>query len=105
MVTFEDFKKLEIKVGKILEVKDHPNADKLYVLKVNTGEERTIVAGIKNSYSKEELVGKKIIVLCNLEEKELRGVTSQGMLLASSDKDKVSLLTLDKDIVEGSVVG
>ena len=105
MATFEDFKKLEIKVGKILEVNDHPNADKLYVLKVNTGEKRTIVASIKNSYSKEELIGKKIIVLCNLEEKELRGVKSQGMLLAGSDKDKVSLLTLDKDIVEGSVVG
>ena len=61
MITFEDFKKLEIKVGEIKEVEDHPNADKLYIIKVNTGEDRTIVAGIKNFYSKEELVGKKII--------------------------------------------
>ena len=104
MATFEDFKKLEIKVGKILEVNDHPNADKLYVLKVNTGEKRTIVASIKNSYSKEELIGKKIIVLCNLEEKELRGVTSQGMLLASSDKDKISLLIPKNDVSLGSGV-
>jgi methionyl-tRNA synthetase len=104
MITFEDFKKLEIKVGKVLEVDDHPNADKLYVLKVDTGEERTIVAGIKNSYSKEELIGKKIIVICNLEEKELRGVKSQGMLLASSDDKIVSVLTVDKDVKIGGNV-
>jgi len=105
MASFEDFKKLEIKVGKILEVNDHPNADKLYILKVNTGEERTIVAGIKNSYSKEKLIGKKIIVVCNLEEKELRGVKSQGMLLAAPNKNKYILLTTDKDVEEGSRVG
>lgn len=104
MITFEDFKKLEIKVGKVLEVNDHPNADKLYVLKVDIGEERTIVAGIKNSYSKEELVGKKIIVLCNLEEKELRGVKSQGMLLAVDEKDNTSLLSVDKDVKIGGKV-
>jgi len=101
MITFEDFKKLEIKVGKVLEVNDHPNADKLYVLKVDTGEERTLVAGIKNSYSKEELVGKKIIVVCNLEEKELRGVKSQGMLLAVDEGDNTSLLTVDKEVKVG----
>ena len=105
MVIFEDFKKLEIKVGKILEVNDHPNADKLYILKVNTGEERVIVAGIKNSYSKEELIGKKIIVVCNLEPREIRGVKSQGMLLAAPEKNEYVLLTVDKDVLEGSVVG
>ena len=104
MVSFEDFKKLEIKVGKVLEVNDHPNADKLYIVKVDTGEKRTIVAGIKNSYSKEELVGKKIIVVCNLEEKELRGVKSQGMLLASSDEGKVSLLVPNVGVSLGSGV-
>ena len=102
MITFEDFKKIELKVGKILEVNDHPDADKLYILKVDTGEERTIIAGIKKGYSKEELVGKKIIVVCNLEEKELRGVLSQGMLLAVGDGP--FLLTVDKDVEVGKRV-
>jgi len=105
MASFEDFKKLEIKVGKILEVNDHPNADKLYILKVNTGEERTLVAKIRGSYSKEELVDKKIIVICNLEPREIRGIKSEGMLLAVDADKKTSLLTVDKDVLEGSVVG
>lgn len=104
MITKKYFEEIEIKVGKVLEVDDYPNADKLYVLKVDTGEERTIVAGIKNSYSKEELVGKKIIVICNLEEKELRGVKSQGMLLAVDEKDNTSLLTVDEDVKIGGKV-
>tara|TARA_Y100000034_G_C6823021_1_gene370876 strand:- start:778 stop:1089 length:312 start_codon:yes stop_codon:yes gene_type:complete len=103
MITFGDFKKIELKVGEIKEVDDHPSADRLYVLKVDTGEERTLVAGIKETYSKEELVGKKIIVVCNLEEKELRGVLSQGMLLAA-DKG-ASLLTVDKESSNGSIIG
>ena len=104
MITFNDFKKIELKVGEILEVNDISNADKLYLLKVDTGEERTLVAGIKKHYSKKELIGKKIIVVCNLEEKELKGIKSQGMLLAASDDDKenVVLLTVDKEIENGS---
>ena len=106
MITFNDFKKVELKVGEILEVSDVPNADKLYLLKVDTGEERTLVAGIKKHYSKKELIGKKIIVVCNLEEKELKGIKSQGMLLAASDDDKenVVLLTVDKKIENGSKI-
>ena len=104
MISFNDFKKVEIKVGEVKEVNDHPNADKLYVLKVDTGEERTIIAGIKNSYSKEELIGKKIIVVCNLEEKELRGIKSQGMLLAVDEDENTSLLTVDKDVKIGGRV-
>ena len=103
-VKFNDFKNVELKVGRILEVNDHPNADKLYIMKVDTGEERTLVAGIRKYYSKKELIGKKIIVVCNLEQKELRGVKSEGMLLAASDGDKVSLLTVDKDVKEGSII-
>ena len=101
MITFNDFKKIELKVGEIKEVNDHPSADKLYIINVNTGEERTLVAGIKNHYSKKELIGKKIIVVCNLEEKELRGIKSQGMLLAASDDEKVVLLTVDKKVSNG----
>ena len=106
MASFEDFKKIELKVGEIKEVNDHPSANKLYILRVDTGEERTLVAGIKNHYSKEELIGKRIIVVCNLDEKELRGIKSQGMLLAASDDDKenVVLLTIDKDIENGSKI-
>ena len=104
MINFDDFEKIELRVGEILEVEDMPNADKLYKLKVDTGEERTLVAGIKKHYSKEELIGKKIIVICNLEKRKLKGITSEGMLLAASDDDKenVVLLTIDKDIENGS---
>ena len=94
MINFNDFKKVELKVGEILEVSDVLNADKLYLLKVDTGEERTLVAGIKKHYSKKELIGKKIIVVCNLEEKELKGIKSQGMLLAASDDDKENVVLL-----------
>jgi len=102
MITKEEFERIELKVGEILEADDIPNADKLYKLKVDTGEERTLVAGIKKHYSKKELIGKRIIVVCNLEEKELKGIKSQGMLLAASDGDKVILLTVDKKINNGS---
>jgi len=107
MIKFDDFEKVELKVGEILEVEDVSGADRLYKLKVNTGEERTLVAGIKKHYSKEELIGKKIIVICNLEERKLKGITSEGMLLAASDEDKenVVLLTVDKDIENGSRIG
>jgi len=66
-------------------VKEHPLADKLYVLKIDFGEKRTLVAGIKQFYSKEELKGKKIAVLTNLEEKEIKGVKSNGMILAAGN--------------------
>lgn len=100
-IKFNDFKNIELKVGKVLEVNDHPNADKLYIIKVDTGEKRTIVAGIKTSYNKEELVGKKIIVVCNLEPREIRGIKSEGMLLAVDACDSTSLLTVDRDVKEG----
>ena len=78
---------------------------KLYVLKVDIGEERQIVAGIKKSYSKEELIGKQIIVISNLEPVILRGVESQGMLLAvGEDENSRVLLTLDKEFISGEKV-
>jgi len=84
---------LDLKVGKVLEVEDHPNADKLYVLKVDIGtEQRTLVAGLKEYYSKEELLGKPIVVVCNLKPAKLRGIKSEGMLLAADDGSTVSLL-------------
>jgi len=102
-VEFKDWENLDLRIAKILEVEDHPNADKLYVLKVKIGEEeRTIVAGIKSNYSKEDLIGKKIIVFKNLKPVVLRGVKSEGMLLAASDGDKVVILTPDKEIKSGA---
>jgi methionyl-tRNA synthetase len=104
-IKFKDWQKLDFRVAEILDVEDHPNADKLYILKVKIGkEERTIVAGIKQHYGKEELKGKKIVVFTNLEPVVLRGEKSEGMLLAATKGEKVVLLTVDKDIESGSKI-
>jgi methionyl-tRNA synthetase len=88
---------LNLKVAKIIEVNDHPDADKLYVLQLDLGEEkRQLVAGLKGHYTKEELKDKKIIVVTNLKYAKLRGVESQGMLLAGDDGKSVGVLTCDK---------
>ena len=105
MIPFNDFKKLDIRVGRILDANPHPKADKLLVLKIDIGDEvRTIVAGIKNHYEREDLMDKKVIVITNLEQKELRGIKSEGMILAAVKGDKVILLTPDEDIKEGAIV-
>jgi len=106
-VPFSDWEKLDIRVGKILKAEDHPKADKLYILQVSFGKEigkRTIVAGLKNHYEKEQLKNKKAVFIINLEPVMLRGIESQGMTLASVNKDEtiISVLTSDKDIEEGS---
>ena len=105
MVSFEDFKKLELIVAQIKEVKEHPNADRLYVLKVDTGkEERQLVAGIRLSYMKEQLIGRRIVMINNLEPATIRGEISHGMLLAASDTEGVSIVTPDRDVAVGSIV-
>lgn len=105
MISFNDFKKLDIRVGRILDVNAHPKADKLLVLKIDIGNEvRTIVAGIKNYYEREELIDKKVVVITNLEQKELRGIKSEGMILAAIKDDKVILLQPEKDIDVGAVI-
>ena len=108
MITFDEFKKVELKVAEIKSVEDIEGADKLYKLEIDLGDEqRTMVAGIKLHYpNKEELIGKKVAVVSNLEPRALRGVTSHGMLLAAStlDKSAIVLLTLDKDIPNGSSI-
>ena len=88
---------LNLKVAQILDVKDHPNAEKLLILEIDLGnEKRQLVAGLKNHYSAEQLKGKKIIVVTNLKHAKLRGVESQGMLLAGDDGTDVGVLTVDK---------
>lgn len=105
MATLEDFKKIELRIGEILEVAVHPNADKLYVLQVQVGEtKKQIVAGIRPFYSPEELKGKRVAVVDNLEPVILRGVESQGMLLAASDESGMGVLTLDRPISVGAKV-
>ena len=105
MASIEEFSKLGLKMGKITEVADHPNADKLYLLKVDTGDKTIqLVAGLKKHYTPQSLEGRTIAVLTNLEPRVVRGVDSQGMLLAAQCGDEVSILTSDKEIEPGSVV-
>ncbi len=103
MANIEDFKKLELRVAQIKEFNDHPDANKLYVLKIDSGNrEKQIVAGIKGSYPKEELIGKQIVVIDNLEPAVLRGVESQGMLLAAQDEKGITLLIPERTVKIGS---
>jgi len=106
LITLKDFERFDLRVATILSAEDIPNSDRLYLLKVSLGsEERNIVAGIKGHYRPDELIGKRIIVLSNLEPATIRGVRSRGMLLAADDgKGMISLLTVDREIGEGSRV-
>jgi len=106
MLSIEEFMKVELKVAVIKEAEDHPNADRLYVLKVKlgNGDERQLVAGIRPSYAKEDLVGKQVIVVTNLQPAMIRGEESQGMVLAASDENGMSVLTPDKEVALGSRV-
>jgi len=105
MITINDFKKLDLKVAKIKDAREHPNADKLLVLTLEVGDiTKEVVAGIKLHYAKEELVGKQVVVVDNLEPVNLRGVESQGMILAASDNESLSLLVPERPVKPGSQV-
>ncbi len=106
-ISFDEWAKLDIRTGEILEVKDIKDSDNLYKLKVDLGTEtRILVAGIKKYYNKEELEGKRCIVLCNLEPKKIKGIKSQGMILAAvnEDKSEVKLIQPDGAVELGSKV-
>ena len=106
-VDFNDFMKVELKVGKIISVEDHPNADKLYVVKLDDGTDngRTICAGLKEYYQPNEMVNKSVVFVANLKPRPLRGITSEGMMLAADDNNgNVVLVTIDSDIKTGSIV-
>jgi len=97
----DSLKKLDLRIGEIKKVKEHPNADKLYITRVDIGdEERTLVAGLKPYYEKDEMEGKKIVVVANLESAKLRGIESEGMMLAAQEDDVVSLLEPKGEIGE-----
>ena len=105
MATYEEFRKIELKIARIKEVNDHPNADKLYIIIVETGDKtKQIVAGIRNSYKKEDLIGREVVLVDNLDPAVRRGVESNGMLLAASDDKGISIVTPDRDVAPGSLV-
>jgi methionyl-tRNA synthetase len=98
MITYEEFKKLDIRVALIENAEKVEGTDNLFKLKIDIGtENRILVAGVAKFYSENELIGKKIVVLANLEPKKMKGILSQGMLLAAEDGKVVSVLTPDKD--------
>ena len=106
-IEFEDFMKVEMKTGKIISVEDHPNADKLYVVTIQDSPDttRTVCAGLKEYYEPSDLVGLNVVFVANLEPRKLRGVMSEGMLLAADDGDgNVSIVTTVEDIGSGSRV-
>lgn len=105
MISIDDFRKVELKVATVKSAEAHPNADRLIVLQVDLGsEQRQICAGIRNHYTPEELVGKQVVVVANLETAKLRGLESQGMLLAASDDGRVIILTPEKPVLAGALV-
>ena len=107
-IPFSDFQKLDLRVGTIVDVQNHPKADKLYVLKVDFGESelRTIVAGLRSHYTHEQLKDRQAIFVTNLEPVNLRGVESNGMILAASNEEKTDVFFLrpEKQIKAGSKV-
>ena len=106
-IQIDEFKKLDLRVGKILQVEDHPNANKLYILTVDLAEDkpRTIVAGLKPYYPKEHLVNKKAVFVANLEPATIRSIQSNGMILAAGNEEgKVLFITPEKDIEVGSKI-
>jgi methionine--tRNA ligase beta chain len=106
IVEFNEWQVIDLRVAQIKKIEDIPGADKLYKLTVNVGKElgeRVICAGIKQYYSKDELKNKKIVIFVNLKPRLMKGIESQGMLLAgvSEDHSKVVLISPEKDIENG----
>lgn len=104
-ITIEEFAKVKMRVGKVLEAQKVEKSDKLLKLKVSLGdEERTIVSGIAQYYTPEDLVGKSVILLANLKPRKIFGIESHGMLLAAKDGEKLTILTVDREVDTGSGV-
>ncbi len=105
-IGIEEVQKLILKTGKIVSAQDHPNADRLLVLSVDLGEPspRQIVAGIKRAYQASELIGKLVVVVANLKPATLRGIESQGMVLAASDETTMAIVAPERPMAPGSTV-
>ena len=105
MITIDEFRALDLRIGTVISAEPHPNADRLMVLKVDLGsEERQLVAGIRGHYSPDELTGRQIVVVANLKPAKLRGIESQGMILAASTDDQLVILAPEKRIAPGAKV-
>lgn len=109
LITYDDFAKLDLRIAKVLEVADHPNADKLLVLKIDMGDQqRQILAGIRGQYTHEQLLGREVVVVANLEPRKMRGLESQGMMLAASagegEARQVIVLMPEREVPAGSIV-
>lgn len=105
MITIEQFKQVELRIATVLAAEPHPNADRLVVLQVDLGNERRqLVAGIRAHYEPAALVGRQIVVVANLEPAVLRGVDSQGMLLAAAGGERTVLLRPDEPVPPGTAV-
>ena len=103
MASIEEFQKIDLRIGKIVEAAPHPNADRLLVLQVDLGtERRQVVAGIKTSYQPEQLIGRTVAVVANLDAATIRGVESRGMVLATQDEQGITLLTTERPVTTGS---
>jgi len=105
-ISIKDFQKMDIRVGRVLKAERIPGTEKLIRLEVDIGEERPrqLVAGVADYYTPEELLGKNIVVLANLEAKKIRGVVSNGMLLAADVNGRPYILTVDDEVPPGSPV-
>ncbi len=105
MPTIEEFSKFEFRIAEIMDVQPHPNADRLYVLQVKVGETtKQLVAGIRKFYGVDELKGKKVVIVDNLDPAVIRGVESRGMILAASDETDLTLITPERPITVGAKV-
>lgn len=105
LIGVEEFQRVQLRVGVIRQAEIHPNADRLLVLQVDLGNEtRQVVAGIKQSYEPSALLGKQVIVVANMKPAVLRGIESQGMVLAASTDTALALLTTDRPAPVGSLV-
>lgn len=104
-LAFDDFKKMQLLIGKIVSVELHPGADKLYVVQVDLGAEtRQVVAGIRPFYTPEQLLGKCVVVVANLAPVNIRSVDSNGMILAAQDGGRVVILSPEVEVAPGSTV-
>jgi methionyl-tRNA synthetase len=103
-ISYEDFEKVDLRVAKVLAAEPVPKSNKLLKLKIDVGEERTIVAGMGKDYKPEEIVGKSIVVVVNLKPTKLMGVESHGMLLATDTADGLTLVSFDRDPKTGARV-
>lgn len=105
MVTLDQFKAMDIRIAKIAACEDHPKADKLYVVTVETGSEtKKLVAGVRGYYGKEELLGKQVVIINNLVPATIRGIESSGMILVAKDSERLALLTPEREVKTGSPV-